>query len=142
MVEQKEVLDQGPFFHGTKAELQIGDLLQTQRISNYQNRKMNHIYFTGALDTAKWGAELAAALADEPAQEHIYIIEPMGAFENDPNVTDKKFPGNPTRSYRSKEPLRIVAKLATWERHSNHDIEQMLKGLAQLRKDGLDIIED
>lgn len=123
MVEQKEVLDQGPFFHGTKAELQIGDLLQTQRISNYQNRKMNHIYFTGALDTAKWGAELSAALADEPAQEYIYIIEPIGAFENDPNVTDKKFPGNPTRSYRSNEPLRIVAKLATWERHSNHDIE-------------------
>ncbi|WP_398574193.1 NAD(+)--rifampin ADP-ribosyltransferase [Staphylococcus equorum] len=142
MVKQKEVLDQGPFFHGTKAELQIGDLLQTQRISNYQNRKMNHIYFTGALDTAKWGAELSATLADEPAQEYIYIIEPIGAFENDPNVTDKKFPGNPTRSYRSKEPLRIVAKLATWERHSNHDIEQMLKGLAQLRKDGLDIIED
>ena len=69
------MLDQGPFFHGTKAELQIGDLLQTQRISNYQNRKMNHIYFTGALDTAKWGAELSATLADEPAQEYIYIIE-------------------------------------------------------------------
>jgi len=93
-------------------------------------------------NTAKWGAELSATLAEEPAQEYIYIIEPIGAFENDPNVTDKKFPGNPTRSYRSKEPLRIVAKLATWERHSNHDIEQMLKGLAQLRKDGLDIIED
>lgn len=142
MSKQEQLLEQGPFFHGTKAELELGDLLEAQRISNYQDRKMNHIYFTGSLDTAKWGAELAVALADEPANEHIYIIEPMGEFENDPNVTDKKYPGNPTRSYRSKEPLKIVGELATWERHFDHDIDQMLIGLAQLRKDGLDIIED
>lgn len=142
MIEQNDVLDQGPFFHGTKAALELGTLLHAQRKSNYQDRIMNHIYFTGSLDTAKWGAELAAALSDESAKEHIYIVEPTGDFENDPNVTDKKLPGNPTRSYRSTEPLRIIGELATCERHSEDTINQMLEGLKELREKGLDIIEN
>ena len=103
---------------------------------------MNHIYFTGTLEAAKWGAELAVALSKDRAEEHIYVVEPLGEFEDDPNVTDKKLPGNPTLSYRSTEPLKIVAELSVWERHSDDDINQMLKGLKQLRDKGLDIIED
>lgn len=88
-------LDNGPFFHGTKAELKIGDLLEPNHLSNYQDKKSNHIYFTATLNAAKWGAELARSTS----KERIYIVEPLGDFENDPNVTDKRFPGNPTRSY-------------------------------------------
>jgi len=103
---------------------------------------MNYIYFTGTLEAAKWGAELAVALAKEEADAHIYIIEPLGEFEDDPNVTDKKFPGNPTCSYRSSEPLKIVAELGSWESHSEEAINQMLVKIEQLRSEGLDIIED
>ncbi|MTT32066.1 NAD(+)--rifampin ADP-ribosyltransferase [Terrilactibacillus sp. BCM23-1] len=112
--------DEGPFYHGTKADLQVGDLLIAGGNSNYKpNLKMNHIYFTANAN----GAGLAAALAKGEGRERVYIIEPTGEFENDPNVTDKKFPGNLTRSYRSKEPLRIIGeetewvKLTTTERH-------------------------
>lgn len=140
----ESVIDNGPFFHGTKAQLKVGDLLVPNRQSNYQDRIMNHIYFTATLEAAKWGAELAVALSNtaEIQDERIYIVEPLGEFENDPNVTDKKFPGNPTRSYRSKAPLKIVGALATWERHSDDVINEMLDGLQQLRATGADIIED
>ncbi|MCD8918182.1 NAD(+)--rifampin ADP-ribosyltransferase [Staphylococcus gallinarum] len=140
----ESVIDNGPFFHGTKAQLNVGDLLVPKRQSNYQDRIMNHIYFTATLEVAKWGAELAVALSNtaEIQDERIYIVEPLGEFENDPNVTDKKFPGNPTRSYRSKAPLKIVGELATWERHSDDVINEMLDGLQQLRATGADIIED
>ncbi|MCD8822126.1 NAD(+)--rifampin ADP-ribosyltransferase [Staphylococcus gallinarum] len=140
----ESVIDKGPFFHGTKAQLKVGDLLVPNRQSNYQDRIMNHIYFTATLEAAKWGAELAVALSNtaEIQDERIYIVEPLGEFENDPNVTDKKFPGNPTRSYRSKAPLKIVGALATWERHSDDVINEMLDGLQQLRATGADIIED
>ncbi|WP_436882275.1 NAD(+)--rifampin ADP-ribosyltransferase [Staphylococcus gallinarum] len=140
----ESVIDNGPFFHGTKAQLKVGDLLVPNRQSNYQDRIMNHIYFTATLEAAKWGAELAVALSNtaEIQDERIYIVEPLGEFENDPNVTDKKFPGNPTRSYRSKAPLKIVGELATWERHSDDVINEMLDGLQQLRATGADIIED
>lgn len=140
----ESVIDNGPFFHGTKAQLNVGDLLVPKRQSNYQDRIMNHIYFTATLEAAKWGAELAVALSNtaEIQDERIYIVEPLGEFENDPNVTDKKFPGNPTRSYRSKAPLKIVGALATWERHSDDVINEMLDGLQQLRATGADIIED
>ncbi|MBU7217160.1 NAD(+)--rifampin ADP-ribosyltransferase [Staphylococcus gallinarum] len=140
----ESVIDNGPFFHGTKAQLNVGDLLVPNRQSNYQDRIMNHIYFTATLEAAKWGAELAVALSNtaEIQDERIYIVEPLGEFENDPNVTDKKFPGNPTRSYRSKAPLKIVGELATWERHSDDVINEMLDGLQQLRATGADIIED
>ena len=135
---QKEILDNGPFFHGTKAELKIGDLLVPQNRSNYESRKSNHIYFTATLNAAKWGAELAAT----DGKERIYIVEPLGEFENDPNLTDKKFPGNPTRSYRSKSPLKIVAELGVWERHSDEEINQMLASLKKLRDEGKAVIYD
>lgn len=138
MSNKNDVLDRGPFFHGTKAELQIGDLLTPHYLSNYQDKKSNHIYFTATLDAAKWGAELART----EAKERIYIVEPLGEFENDPNLTDKKFPGNPTRSYRSKSPLKIIAELGLWQRHSDEEINQMITSLEKLRKQGKAIIYD
>ncbi len=138
MNDKKDVLDHGPFFHGTKAELKIGDLLVPQHLSNYQNKKANHIYFTATLNAAKWGAELAISTS----KERIYIVEPLGEFENDPNVTDKKFPGNPTRSYRSKSPLKIVAELSSWERHSDEEINHMLASIKRLHEQGKFIIYD
>lgn len=138
MNDKKDVLDLGPFFHGTKAGLNIGELLQAQNLSNFQDKKSNYIYFTASLDAAKWGAELAAG----DAQERIYIVEPTGEFENDPNLTDKRFPGNPTRSYRSKSPLKIVAELASWERHSDEQIKHMLDSLKELRAQGKAVIID
>lgn len=132
-------LDQGPFFHGTKAVLQLGDLLEAKHESNYEAQRIsNYIYFTATLDAAKWGAELAQG----SGQERIYLVEPLGEFENDPNVTDKRFPGNPTRSYRSKSPLKIVGELATWERHSNEVLQTMRNHLAELKRAGLATIED
>lgn len=105
--------DNGPFYHGTKAVLKIGDLLTAGGISNYKTElQMNHIYYTANIN----GAGLAAALAKGEGKEHVYLIEPTGAFENDPNVTDKKFPGNLTRSYRSKEPLRIIGEVTEWRK--------------------------
>ncbi len=138
MNDKKNVLDQGPFFHGTKAELKIGDALEPQHLSNYQDKKSKYIYFTATLEAAKWGAELAAS----QAKERIYIVEPLGDFENDPNLTDKRFPGNPTRSYRSKSPLKIIAELGTWERHSDEEINHMLSSLKSLREQGKAIILD
>lgn len=138
MNDKKDVLDNGPFFHGTKAELKIGDLLEPQHLSNYQDKKSNQIYFTATLDAAKWGAELATS----KSKERIYIVEPLGDFENDPNLTDKRFPGNPTRSYRSKSPLKIIAELGSWERHSDDEIKQMHTSLQKLREQGKAIIDD
>ena len=138
MNDKKEVLDNGPFFHGTKAELKIGDLLEPQHLSNYQDKKSNNIYFTASLDAAKWGAELAAS----ESKERIYLVEPLGDFENDPNLTDKRFPGNPTRSYRSKSPIKIIAELGSWVRHSDQEINQMLTSLKTLREQGKDVIYD
>ncbi|WP_226659322.1 NAD(+)--rifampin ADP-ribosyltransferase [Pseudalkalibacillus hwajinpoensis] len=138
MNNKNDVLDKGPFFHGTKAQLNLGDLLEPQHLSNYQNKKSNYIYFTATLDAAKWGAELATS----PSPEKIYIVEPLGNFEDDPNVTNKKFPGNPTRSYRSKSPLKIIAELSSWERHSEEEINHMLTSLKKLREQGKAIIYD
>lgn len=138
MNDKKDVLDNGPFFHGTKAALKIGDLLKPQYLSNYQAKKSNHIYFTATLDAAKWGAELAAS----KSKERIYLVEPLGDFENDPNLTDQRFPGNPTRSYRSKSPLKIVAELSAWERHTDEEINHMLTSLKKLREQGKAVIYD
>ncbi|ANC77369.1 ribosomal subunit interface protein [Fictibacillus phosphorivorans] len=138
MNDKKEILDRGPFFHGTKAELKLGDLLEPLYLSNFQDKKSNYIYFTATLDAAKWGAELARA----QSKERIYIIEPLGEFENDPNLTDKRFPGNPTRSYRSKFPLKIIAELKTWERHSDQEINQMQTHLKTLTEQGKNVIYD
>ncbi|HEX5465275.1 MAG TPA: NAD(+)--rifampin ADP-ribosyltransferase [Candidatus Limnocylindrales bacterium] len=104
-------LDKGPFYHGTKADLQVGDLLTAGFRSNYRpDVVMNHIYFTALRD----GAVLAAELAEGDGAPRVYVVEPTGAFEDDPNVTDKKFPGNPTRSFRSREPLRVVGEVTDW----------------------------
>jgi hypothetical protein len=138
MNDKKDVLDPGPFFHGTKADLKIGDLLEPQHASNYQDKKSNYIYFTATLDAAKWGAELARS----NLKERIYLVEPLGEFENDPNLTDKRFPGNPTRSYRSKFPLKVVAELGSWERHSDDQINHMIASLNKLREEGKAVIED
>lgn len=132
------ILDNGPFYHGTKAVLRVGDLLEPQHLSNYQDKKSNYVYFTATLDAAKWGAELATS----NLKERIYIVEPLGDFENDPNLTDKRYPGNPTRSYRSKSPLKIIAEVGSWERHSDEEIKHMLRSLKKLREQGKAIIDD
>lgn len=138
MKEKQDVLDKGPFFHGTKAVLQIGDLLEPQNQSNFQDKKSNHIYFTASLDAAKWGAELATAYS----KERIYIVEPLGEFEDDPNLTNKRFPGNPTRSYRSTSPLKVVAELGSWQRHTEEEINYMLTSLKALHEQGKNVILD
>ena len=120
-------LDSGPFFHGTKADLRVGDLLTAGLRSNYRETVvMNHIYFT-ALSK---GAGLAAEIAKGAGKPRVYIVEPTGGFENDPNVTDKKFPGNPTRSYRTKFPLRIVGELESWELYDREFVQQLRGRLA------------
>lgn len=136
----EEVLDKGPFFHGTKAKLATGEFLEPKHESNFEEKRIsNYIYFTGTLDAAKWGAELALG-AD--LKERIYLVEPLSEFENDPNLTDKKFPGNPTRSYRTMGRLKIVGELASWERHSEESINTMLTNLESLRNSGLAKIDD
>jgi tetratricopeptide (TPR) repeat protein len=119
--------DKGPFYHGTKADLQIGDLLTAGSSSNYKtDLVMNHIYFTALAN----GAGLAAALAKGYGRERVYIVEPTGSFENDPNVTNKKFPGNPTRSYRSQAPLEIVGEVTDWVRQTPEELQQWREKLA------------
>jgi tetratricopeptide (TPR) repeat protein len=119
--------DNGPFYHGTKADLQVGDLLTAGSISNYnQEVIMNHIYFTALIN----GAGLAASLAKGDGRERVYIVEPTGNFENDPNVTDKKFPGNPTRSYRSQAPLKIVGEVTDWVRQTPEELQKWREKLA------------
>ena len=128
-----ELLDEGPFFHGTKAPLNIGDLLTAGYRSNYRPEVvMNHIYFTALVD----GAGLAAELAAVDGEPHVYLVEPTGEFENDPNVTDKKFPGNPTRSYRSADPLRVVAEVNDWPRLSPDALRQWRERLAVIGNKG------
>ena len=124
--------DKGPFYHGTRADLQTGDLLTAGRNSNYKSDLgMNHIYFTAMVN----GAGLAAALARGEGQERVYIVEPTGSFENDPNVTDKKFPGNPTRSYRTEAPLKIVGEITEWARLTPEDIQKWREKLANSKGD-------
>jgi rifampin ADP-ribosylating transferase len=134
-----EVHESGAYLHGTKADLAIGDLLTPGRESNFEaGRIMNHIYITQTLDAATWGAEMAAG--DGPGR--IYLVEPLGPIEDDPNVTDKKLPGNPTRSYRSKEPVRIVGELQDWVGHTAEQIQAMTKGLDDMRRNGTAVIYD
>ena len=126
-------LDDGPFFHGTIADLDAGDLLTPGRRSNYRPEiVMNHIYFTALVDGAGLAAEIAAELADGDAAPRVYAVEPTGPFENDPNVTDKKFPGNPTRSYRSRDPLRIVGEVTEWTRLTPAQLQMWRERLAAL----------
>ncbi len=136
-------LVEGPFYHGTKVALAHGtELVPGHGSTFHQGRVSNNIYFTGLVQTAAWGAELASALARTGERGHVYVVEPMGPFEDDPNVTDKRFPGNPTESYRTRSSLRIVAELDDWEGHAPEEITGMLESLARLREQGLDVIED
>ncbi len=133
----------GPFFHGTKSALVAGDELVPGYASNFQDgRVSNNIYFTALVDTAAWGAELASALAGSDERGRIYVVEPLGPFEDDPNVTDKRFRGNPTQSYRTRHPLRVVGEVADWQGHPPDVVKDMLDRLALLREQGLDVIED
>jgi hypothetical protein len=133
----------GPFFHGTKSVLQVDDELAPGYGSNFQTgRVSNNIYFTALVETGAWGAELATALAGSEERGHIYVVEPLGPFEDDPNVTNKRFPGNPTQSYRTRHRLRVLGELDEWQGHDPEVLKAMLDRLALLREQGLDLIED
>ncbi|AMY19730.1 MULTISPECIES: NAD(+)--rifampin ADP-ribosyltransferase [Nocardiaceae] len=130
-------LDDGPFYHGTKAHLSPGDLLTAGRRSNYRpDVVMNHIYFTALIG----GAGLAAELAAGDGDPHVYRVEPTGEWENDPNVTDKKFPGNPTRSYRSRDPLRVVEEIHDWPRLAPEALRRWRDRIAVMRDELAEII--
>lgn len=132
-------LDEGPFYHGTKADLKPGDLLEPSFHSNYGERKQaNFVYMTGTMDAATWGAELA--IGEGPGR--IYVVEPTGDFENDPNLTDKKFPGNPTRSYRTRHPLRVVGEVLDWVGHTEEQLRVMKDHLETLKRQGVEAIND
>jgi rifampin ADP-ribosylating transferase len=134
-----EVHESGSLFHGTKADLAVGDLLLPGRRSNFEEgRTANHVYLTATLDAATWGAELAAG----EGRGRIYIVKPTGILEDDPNLTDKKFPGNPTRSYRTREPVEIIGELVDWVGHSPEQVQAMRDGLADLKRRGLAVIYD
>ena len=133
----------GPFYHGTRIRLQPGDLLTAGQASNFEEgRVSNNVYFSALLEPAVWGAELAVALAGEAGRGHVYIVEPTGTFEDDPNLTNKRFPGNPTRSYRTRAPLRIVGEVEDWTGHPPEVLRQMLDHLEELRRAGRAVIED
>src|SRR3954471_16395636 len=126
-----------PFYHGTRADLQVGDLLAPGFASNYQEQRLSWIYFSGTLDAAIWGCELARGpKGQEDARERIYVVEPTGEFFDDPNLTDKKFPGNPTLSYRSRAPLRVIGEITEWEPHSPERLKEMKDFLARLAAEG------
>jgi rifampin ADP-ribosylating transferase len=128
-----------PFYHGTKADLRVGDLIAAGYGSNYgRGRTAAWVYFAATLEAATWGAELARG----EGRGRIYVVEPTGPFEDDPNLTDKKFPGNPTRSYRTREPLRIVGEVADWTGHTPEQLKAMRDALAELDRRGIEAIED
>ncbi|NUU16127.1 NAD(+)--rifampin ADP-ribosyltransferase [Cellulomonas humilata] len=134
-----QVQDAGPFYHGTKADLQVGDLLEPGRGSNFGARvTANFVYLTATLDAATWGAELAVG----EGLGRIYLVEPTGALENDPNLTDKRFPGNPTRSYRTRAPLRVVGEVADWVGHRPEVLQEMRDHVARLKAQGIEAIND
>lgn len=127
------------FFHGTKADLKIGDLIEIGISSNYgQNKKSKYIYLTATLNAAIWGAELALG----KKRERIYVVEPTGPIEDDPNLTDKKFPGNPTMSYRSEYPFKVVGEVTIWQGHSSKQVKAMKDELDKLKQLGIEAIED
>lgn len=133
----------GPFFHGTKSALKVGDHLVVGHGSNFQEgRTSNNVYFASLVETAVWGAELVPALAGSDERGHVYIVEPTGPFEDDPNVTNKKFPGNITESYRTRHPLQVVGEVENWEGHAPEVLKEMLDNLERLRKQGLVVIYD
>lgn len=136
-------LVQGPFFHGTRVALLVGDLLSPGYPSNYERaRVLSHIYFSALLEPAIWGAELSVAFAGAAGRGRIYVVEPTNCFEDDPNLTNKRFPGNPTKSYRTREPLRIVGEVNDWLGHTGEAIRSMVDAIRDLQRLGTAIIED
>lgn len=125
------------FYHGTRADLNPGDRLAPGFDSNYGERRLSWIYFSATLDAAIWGCELA----NGEGRERIYVVEPTGPFEDDPNLTDKKFPGNPTLSYRSREPLRVIGEVAEWEGHPPERLRAMKAHLERLKAQGIEAID-
>ena len=127
------------FFHGTKADLKPGDLIEPGYSSNFGKRKQaSYVDPTGTLDAATWGAELA--VGEGPGR--IYVVEPTCLIEDDPNVTDKKLPGNPTRSYRSREPLRVTGEVTGWQEHSPEALKSMKDFLEEAKRLGIEAIDD
>jgi rifampin ADP-ribosylating transferase len=126
------------FFHGTRADLKPGDLIAVGHQSNFAYGKpLSWVYFAGTLDAAIWGAELAVGTG----RERIYVVEPTGPIVDDPNLTDKKFPGNPTLSYRSRDPVRVIAEVTSWQGHSPERLQQMKENVARAKAQGADIID-
>lgn len=137
--ETAKNIDSETFYHGTKADLKHGDLIEPGFNSNYgQRNKAKYIYLTATLDAAVWGAELAAG----EGRERIYIVEPTGPIEDDPNLTDKKFPGNPTKSYRSLYPFRVIGEITEWQGHEPEQLKAMKDNLERLKQLGIEAIED
>ena len=131
--------DGGPFYHGTKADLRVGDVLRPGYRSNFgAGRTANYVYLTSTLDAATWGAELAAG--EGPGR--IYVVEPTGPIEDDPNLTDKKFPGNPTRSYRTRHPIRVTGEVSEWEPHPPEVLQAMRDRVEEARRLGVEAIND
>lgn len=129
----------GPFYHGTKADLSTGELLIPGHGSNFEaDRVSNNIYFSATLDAAVWGAELAKG--EKPGR--IYLVEPTGPFEDDPNLTNKRFPGNVTKSYRTRQPLRVIGEVIDWQGHPPDVLQAMVDRLAEMKRQGTAIIED
>lgn len=130
---------QETYYHGTHADLRPGDLIEPGYESNYDSRRRaNHVYLTATVDAAVWGAELA----EGEGRGKIYIVEPTGPIEDDPNLTDKRFPGNPTKSYRSRDPLRVIVELTDWEGHAPAELQAMKDHLARLKQLGIEAIDD
>jgi rifampin ADP-ribosylating transferase len=133
----------GPFFHGTGSVFEIGDQVQVGHESNYhEGRVANHVYFAALREPAIWAAELAVALAGSDGRGRVYVVKPTGPFEDDPNVTNKRFPGNVTRSYRTRHPMRIVEEVHDWDGHAPAVLQEMLDNITRLRTEGLDVVED
>jgi rifampin ADP-ribosylating transferase len=127
------------YYHGTRADLKPGDLIEPGYRSNYGSRNdANHVYFTATVDAAVWGAELAHG----DGLGRIFIVEPTGPIEDDPNLTDKKFPGNPTKAYRTRDPLRVTGELTDWEGHAPEVLQAMKDNLARLKELGIEAIDD
>lgn len=132
-------LNPTPFYHGSKADFRLGDLIQPGFHSNYGIRKKAvFVYFSATLDAATWGAELAVG----EGRGRIYVVEPTGSFEDDPNLTDKKFPGNPTKSYRTRDALRVTGEIMDWQGHAPEQINAMKEHLERLKQQGIEAIEE
>jgi hypothetical protein len=127
------------YFHGTKADLKVGDLIEVGYNSNYGQRKnAKYIFLSATIDAAIWGAELAFG----EGRERIYLVEPTGEIEDDPDLTDKKFPGNPTKSYRSTQPYKVVGEVTIWQGHTPEQVKTMKDGLARLKEQGINSLND